>query len=56
VVILDDEGRLQRVVAAHDVGRAINPRLCAEQMEAACTWAWLRPLGELPDDQRPADS
>jgi xanthine dehydrogenase molybdenum-binding subunit len=33
VVMLDDEGRLERVVAAHDVGRAINPRLCAEQME-----------------------
>jgi CO/xanthine dehydrogenase Mo-binding subunit/aerobic-type carbon monoxide dehydrogenase small subunit (CoxS/CutS family) len=33
VVILDEEGRLDRVVAAHDVGRAINPRLCAEQME-----------------------
>ena len=33
VVILDEEGRLKRVVAAHDVGRAINPRLCAEQME-----------------------
>src|SRR6266850_1856155 len=33
VVILDEEGRLERVVAAHDVGRAINPRLCAEQME-----------------------
>jgi len=33
LVILDDDGRLERVVAAHDVGRAINPRLCAEQME-----------------------
>jgi CO/xanthine dehydrogenase Mo-binding subunit/aerobic-type carbon monoxide dehydrogenase small subunit (CoxS/CutS family) len=33
LVILDNEGRLERVVAAHDVGRAINPRLCAEQME-----------------------
>jgi xanthine dehydrogenase molybdenum-binding subunit len=33
VVILDDAGRLQRVVVANDVGRAINPRLCAEQME-----------------------
>jgi len=33
VVILDENGRLERVVAAHDVGRAINPRLCAEQME-----------------------
>jgi xanthine dehydrogenase molybdenum-binding subunit len=33
LVILNDEGRIERVVAAHDVGRAINPRLCAEQME-----------------------
>jgi xanthine dehydrogenase molybdenum-binding subunit len=33
VVILDDEGRLERVLVANDVGRAINPRLCAEQME-----------------------
>ena len=33
VVILDEQGRVTRVVAAHDVGRAINPRLCAEQME-----------------------
>jgi len=33
VVILGEDGRIERVVAAHDVGRAINPRLCAEQME-----------------------
>jgi aldehyde oxidoreductase len=33
LVILSEDGRLERVVAAHDVGRAINPRLCAEQME-----------------------
>jgi selenium-dependent xanthine dehydrogenase len=33
VVVLDDQGRMNQVVAAHDVGRAINPRLCAEQME-----------------------
>lgn len=33
VVILDDEGRLARVIAAHDVGRAINPVLCAGQIE-----------------------
>jgi xanthine dehydrogenase molybdenum-binding subunit len=33
VVILDDEGRLERVIAAHDVGRAINPVLCAGQIE-----------------------
>jgi CO/xanthine dehydrogenase Mo-binding subunit/aerobic-type carbon monoxide dehydrogenase small subunit (CoxS/CutS family) len=33
VVILDDSGRLERVVAAHDVGRAINPKGCAGQVE-----------------------
>jgi xanthine dehydrogenase molybdenum-binding subunit len=33
VVILNEDGVIERVVAAHDVGRAINPRLCAEQME-----------------------
>jgi xanthine dehydrogenase molybdenum-binding subunit len=33
VVIVNDEGKLERVVVANDVGRAINPRLCAEQME-----------------------
>jgi xanthine dehydrogenase molybdenum-binding subunit len=33
VVVLDEQGRLDRVVVANDVGRAINPRLCAEQME-----------------------
>jgi xanthine dehydrogenase molybdenum-binding subunit len=35
VVILDDEGRLERVVAAHDVGRAINPTLLEGQIEGA---------------------
>jgi xanthine dehydrogenase molybdenum-binding subunit len=35
VVILDEEGHLERVVAAHDVGRAINPLLCAGQIEGA---------------------
>jgi len=33
VVILDKNGRLERVVAAHDVGRAINPKACAGQIE-----------------------
>ena len=33
VVILDEHGTLERVLVANDVGRAINPRLCAEQME-----------------------
>ena len=35
VVILDDEGKLSRVVAAHDVGRAINPLQCAGQIEGS---------------------
>ncbi len=33
VAILDDEGRLVKVVAAHDVGRAINPTLVEGQIE-----------------------
>ncbi|MBL6945506.1 MAG: selenium-dependent xanthine dehydrogenase [Rhodospirillales bacterium] len=35
VVILDAEGKLDRVVAAHDVGRAINPQQCEAQIEGA---------------------
>jgi len=33
VVILGEDGRIARVVAAHDVGRAINPKACAGQIE-----------------------
>ena len=33
VVILGEHGRIERVVAAHDVGRAINPKACAGQIE-----------------------
>ncbi len=35
VVILDDQGRLARVVAAHDVGRAVNPTLLEGQIQGA---------------------
>ncbi|HSL18508.1 MAG TPA: selenium-dependent xanthine dehydrogenase [Methylomirabilota bacterium] len=35
VVILDGDGRIDKVVAAHDVGRAVNPQLCAGQIEGA---------------------
>ena len=35
VVILDEQGRLARVVAAHDVGKVINPDLLAGQIEGA---------------------
>ncbi|MGB5879169.1 MAG: molybdopterin cofactor-binding domain-containing protein, partial [Thermoanaerobaculia bacterium] len=35
ICILDDEGRVARVVAAHDVGRAINPAQCEGQIEGS---------------------
>ncbi|MEZ4384252.1 MAG: selenium-dependent xanthine dehydrogenase [Nannocystaceae bacterium] len=35
VVILDEAGKLAKVIAAHDVGRAINPALCEGQIEGA---------------------
>jgi xanthine dehydrogenase molybdenum-binding subunit len=35
VVIVGADGKLERVVAAHDVGRAINPLLCAGQIEGS---------------------
>ena len=35
VCILDDEGHVERFVAAHDVGRAINPALCEGQVEGS---------------------
>jgi len=35
VVILDADGRVERVVAAHDVGRVVNPTLCRGQIEGA---------------------
>jgi selenium-dependent xanthine dehydrogenase len=33
--ILDEQGRVERIVAAHDVGRAINPAFCEGQIEGA---------------------
>lgn len=35
VVILDEAGRIERVIAAHDVGRAVNPAFCEGQIEGA---------------------
>ncbi len=35
VVILDAEGKLEKVIAAHDVGKAMNPSHCAGQIEGA---------------------
>ncbi len=33
--ILDDQGRIERFVAAHDVGRVVNPVLCSGQVEGS---------------------
>jgi xanthine dehydrogenase molybdenum-binding subunit len=35
VVVLDEAGKVDRVVAAHDVGRALNPQQCEAQIEGA---------------------
>jgi xanthine dehydrogenase molybdenum-binding subunit len=35
VVILDAAGRVERVIAAHDVGRVVNPALCRGQIEGS---------------------
>jgi xanthine dehydrogenase molybdenum-binding subunit len=35
VCILDDKGRIERFVAAHDVGRVVNPVLCSGQIEGS---------------------
>ncbi len=35
LVILDAKGRVERVVAAHDVGRVVNPALASGQIEGA---------------------
>jgi xanthine dehydrogenase molybdenum-binding subunit len=35
VCILDDDGRVDRFIAAHDVGRAVNPALCEGQIEGS---------------------
>jgi xanthine dehydrogenase molybdenum-binding subunit len=35
VCILDEEGRIDRFIAAHDVGRALNPALCEGQIEGS---------------------
>jgi len=35
VCILDANGRVERFIAAHDVGRAVNPALCEGQIEGS---------------------
>ena len=35
VCVLDQRGRVARMIAAHDVGRAVNPSLCEGQIEGS---------------------
>jgi len=35
VCVLDEAGRVAHVIAAHDVGRAVNPALCEGQIEGS---------------------
>jgi aldehyde oxidoreductase len=52
LVIMDrDTGAIERVVAAHDVGRAINPLLCEGQIEGAVHMG----LGYALSEDFPAD-
>ena len=37
VVLLNPEGKIEKVVAAHDVGRAINPKAIEGQIEGGVT-------------------
>ena len=37
VVLLDEQGKVEKVVAAHDVGRAINPKAIEGQIEGGVT-------------------
>ncbi len=37
VCVLDAKGRVARIIAAHDVGRVINPAMCVAQIEGSVT-------------------
>ncbi len=53
LVIMDrDSGAIERVIAAHDVGRAMNPLLCEGQIEGAIHMG----LGYALSEDFPADS
>jgi aldehyde oxidoreductase len=51
LVVLDDDGVVARVVAAHDVGRAVNPTLCRGQVEGSVHMG----LGYALSEDFPAD-
>jgi len=35
ICVLDDQGKLAKFIAAHDVGKAVNPALCEGQLEGS---------------------
>ena len=38
VCILDAQGRLEKIIAAHDVGRVVNPGPARARWRVPCTW------------------
>jgi aldehyde oxidoreductase len=52
VVIERESGAIERVVAVHDVGRVVNPTLCAGQIEGAVHMG----LGYALTEEFPADT
>ena len=52
VVVLDESGAVEQVIAAHDVGRAVNPLLCEGQIEGAVHMG----LGYALTEDFPADA
>ncbi len=40
VVILDDDGRVSEIYAAHDSGKVVTPSPFKVRSKAACSWVW----------------
>ena len=43
VVVLDDDGRVKEVYAAHDSGKVVNPISIQGRLRAAFSWDWAMP-------------
>ena len=53
VVILDEEGKVSKVIAAHDAGTVINPKSTEGQVEGdVCYGSWVYIYGRLPNGKR----
>ena len=40
VCILNEDGTIQKMVAAHDVGKAVNPISVEGRLRAVLSWEW----------------